>query len=168
VVTPGGRRSVVYGATYLRRSYRDAVPYIADQPGLKFALFDGKFTTTQNIEQGTPAATGNTTSFDLQQFGREVNYGIRFDGYLRVQSDGFYQFAVESDDGSVLQIDDEVVADNDGNHASRIVTGHIPLRQGFHKVKLEYFQSEGGGSLHISWAASGYELKPLDGSALYH
>ena len=168
VVTPGGRRSVVYGATFLRRSYRDPVPYIADQPGLTFTLFDGKFTTTQSIEQGTQGATGNTSSFDLQQFGREVNYGIRFDGYLRVQSDGFYQFAVDSDDGSVLQIDDEVVVDNDGNHGSRVVTGHIPLRQGFHKMQFRYFQSEGGASLHISWAASGGELKPLDGSALYH
>jgi hexosaminidase len=168
VVTPAGRRSVVYGATFLRQSYRDALPYTADQPGLTFTLFDGKFTTTQDIEQGTQAATGNTNSFDLQQFGRQLTYGVTFDGYLRVQSDGFYQFAVESDDGSVLQVDDEVVVDNDGNHASRIVTGHIPLRQGFHKLKLKYYQSEGGATLRISWASSGGELEPLDGSALYH
>ncbi len=168
VVTAAGRRSIVYGATFLRQSYRDALPYTADQPGLTFTLFDGKFTTTQDIEQGTQAATGNTNSFDLQQFGRQITYGVTFDGYLRVASDGFYQFAVESDDGSVLQVDDEVVVDNDGNHASRIVTGHIPLRQGFHKLKLKYYQSEGGATLRISWASSGGELKPLDGSALYH
>jgi len=168
VVTPGGRRSVVYGATFLRQSYRDALPYSVDQPGLMFTLFDGKFTTTQNIEQGTVAATGKSSSFDLQQFDRQINYGVIFDGYLRVQSDGFYQFAVESDDGSVLQIDEAVVVDNDGNHGSRIVTGHIPLRKGFHKMKLKYYQSEGGASLRISWAASGGELKPVDGSALYH
>ena len=94
--------------------------------------------------------------------------GVTFDGYLKVQSDGFYQFVLESDDGSILQIDDEVVVDNDGNHASRIVTGHIPLRRGFHKLKLNYYQSEGGASLRISWAAAGGELKSLDGSALYH
>lgn len=168
VVTPRGRRSVTYGATFLRRSYRDAVAYTADQPGLTFTLFDGKFTTTQTIEQGTQAATGNTSSFDLQQFGRESNYGVRFDGYLKVPLDGFYEFAVESDDGAVLQIDDEVVVDNDGNHASRILTGHIPLRQGFHKMQLKYFQSEGGATLRIGWTVSGEELKPLDGTALYH
>jgi len=167
-VTPAGRRSVVYGATFLRQSYRDALPYTADQPGLTFIVFDGKFTTTQNIEQGSKTATGSTSSFDLRQFGRQLNYGVTFDGYLRVDADGFYEFAVESDDGSVLQIDDEVVADNDGNHASRIVTGHIPLRQGFHKLKLKYYQSEGGASLRIIWASSGGELKPLEGSALYH
>jgi hexosaminidase len=168
VITPGGRRSVAYGATFLRQSYREALPFSGDQQGFTFTVFDGKFTSTQTIEQGNKADTGNTNSFDLQQFGRELRYGVTFDGYLRVQSDGFYQFAVESDDGSVLQIDDEVVVDNDGNHASRIVNGQIPLRQGFHKLKVKYYQSEGGASLRISWATMGSELKPLVGSALYH
>lgn len=168
VVTPGGRRSVVYGATFLRRSYRDAIRFDAKQPGLTFALYEGKFTSAQSVGQGTPAARGIASSFDLQQFGRVFDYGISFDGYLTVPSDDFYQFAVESDDGSVLEIDDEVVVDNDGNHASRVLTGHIPLRQGVHKFKLRYFQSQGGAMLRVSWAASGGELQPLAGFALYH
>ena len=168
VVTPAGRRSMVYGATFLRRSYRDASSVADAQPGLRFALFDGAFATVHSIEQGTRAATGIANSFDLQQFGRSVNYGIRLDGYLKVEADGYYQFAVESDDGSLLQIGDEVVVDNDGNHPSRVITGHIPLRQGFHRIKLLYFQSEGNVALRVSWGASGGELQPLPESALYH
>ncbi len=168
VVAPGGRRSVVYGATFLRGSYRDAIRVGANQPGLMFALYEGKFTSAESIEQGTPAARGITSSFDLQQFKRVFDYGIGFDGYLTVQSDDFYQFAVESDDGSVLEIDDEVVVDNDGIHGSRVVIGHIPLRQGVHKFKLRYFQSQGGATLRVSWAVSGGELQPLAGFALYH
>jgi hypothetical protein len=61
-----------------------------------------------------------------------------------------------------------VVVDNDGNHGSRIATGHVPLRQGFHRLKLKYYQSEGGESLRINWGVSGDELKPLDGAPLYH
>ena len=168
VVTPAGRRSMVYGATFLRRSYRDASSVADAQRGLRFALFDGAFATVQSIEQGTRAATGIANSFDLQQFGRSVNYGIRLDGYVKVEADGYYQFAVESDDGSLLQIGDEVVVDNDGNHPSRVITGHIPLRQGFHRIKLLYFQAEGNVALRVSWGASGAELQPLPESALYH
>src|SRR3984893_5260423 len=40
VVAPGGRRSVVYGATFLRRSYRDAIRFDAKQPGLTLALYE--------------------------------------------------------------------------------------------------------------------------------
>jgi hexosaminidase len=168
MVAPGGRRSVVYGATFVRRSYRDAIRFDAKQPGLTFARYEGKFTSAQSIELGTPAVRGITSSFDLQQFSRVFDYGISFDGYITVQSDDFYQFAVESDDGSVLEIDDEVVVDNDGIHGSRVVTGHIPLRQGVHKFKLRYFQAQGGATLRVSWAGSGGALQPLAGFALYH
>ncbi|HKQ12634.1 MAG TPA: family 20 glycosylhydrolase [Steroidobacteraceae bacterium] len=168
VVTPAGRSSRVYGATFQRRSYRDASTLTDAQPGLRFARFEGTFATVQSFEHGTPAGTGIANSFDLQQFGRSFNYGIRLAGYLKVAADGYYQFAVESDDGSLLQIDDEVVVDNDGNHASRMITGHIPLRQGLHKIKVLYFQSEGNAELRVRWGAAGAELQPLPESALYH
>ena len=111
---------------------------------------------------------GHKYHLDPQQFGRQVNYGVTFEGYLKVPTDGFYKFAVESDDGTVLQIDGEEIVNNDGNHASQVVTGYVPLRQGFHKMELKYFQGTGGAVLSVGWAASGQELKPLDGSALYH
>jgi hexosaminidase len=109
-----------------------------------------------------------TDSIELQQFNRSSGYGISFDGFLSVPADGYYRFAVESDDGSILEIDDEVVVDNDGNHASRIVTGHIPLRHGLHRFKLGYFQADGGATLRVGWAASEGELQPLTGAFLFH
>ncbi len=168
VVTPGGRRSIVYGATFLRRPYLDAVSPDITQPGLTYTLFDGNFANTRNLEQGVQAATGTTSSFDLQQFGHQKEYGVVFDGYLRVSEDNFYEFAVESDDGAILQIDDELVVDNDGNHGPRLVSGYIPLRQGLHKLQLRYFQSEGGAWLRVLWGPMGTELKSIDGTAIYH
>ena len=163
VTAPVGRRSVVYGATFLRRPYRDAISGVVPQPGLSFALFDGKFTTVQDIESGNPVSTGSSSSLDLEQFGRTMNYGVRFEGYVNVEADSFYRFAIESDDGSVLRIDDEVVIDNDGDHGPRLVTGHVPLRRGLHKISLRYFQSEGGATLSVGWAAADGELQPLAG-----
>jgi len=168
VTAPVGRRSVVYSATFLRRPYLDAISGVVPQPGLSFALFEGKFTTVQDIESGNPVSTGNSSSLDLEQFGRTMNYGVRFEGYVNVEADNFYRFAIESDDGSVLRIDDEVVVANDGNHAPQSVTGHIPLRRGLHKISLRYFQSEGGETLSVGWAAADGELKPLAGPALVH
>lgn len=75
---------------------------------------------------------------------------------------------MESDDGAILKIGDRVVIDNDGNHAPRVLTGHIPLKQGFHRFSLRYFQSSGGMALRLGWANGEAELQPLAGSALYH
>jgi hexosaminidase len=168
VVAPGGRHSVVYGATFLRRPFLEAIGDAPRQPGLAYSLVDGNLTSARSVWQHTPASRGVTDSLDLQQFKRSSDYGISFDGFVNVPTDGYYRFAVESDDGSVLQIDDEVVVDNDGNHAGRIVTGHIPLRHGLHRFKLGYFQAEGGATLRVSWAASEGELQLLTGNSLSH
>jgi hexosaminidase len=174
VVTPGGRRSVVYGANLSRQSLQDAVDYTANQPGLAYTLYEGKFSSTQEIEKIAPAAEetasaeGTTGSFDLRQFGREVNYGVVFEGYVNVPADGFYKFAVESDDGSVLKIDGEEVVNNDGIHGSQPLAGSIPLKQGFHKIQLRYFQAEGGQSLSVQWAKQGEELRAIDAAEMFH
>jgi hexosaminidase len=168
VVTPAGRRSIVYGATFLRRPYVAAVAHNDSQPGISYTVYDGNFTTTNDLEQGVQTTTGTTDSFDLQQFGRQKQYGLQFKGYLQAPVDGFYELAVESDDGAVLEIDNDVVVDNDGNHGIRLVSGYIPLRQGFHRIQLRYFQAEGGAWLRVLWAPAGAELKPIDRTALYH
>ena len=167
VVTPQGRRSVVYGATFLRRAYLEPKRVDA-QPGLAFVLYDGKFTSVRDIERGVKVAKGIAASPDLRQFDRSVNYAVQFDGFVNVASDDFYQFVVNSDDGAVLEIDDEVVIDNDGNHAPQVIAGHIPLRRGLHKFRLRYFQGEGGSSLGVSWPGSSGSLQPLEGSAIWH
>jgi hexosaminidase len=168
VVAPNGRRSVPYEATFLKSAYLDAIRHDSPQPGLAFALYDGPFATVRTIGEGVQAAAGITSSFDPQQFGRMFDFGTSWAGYVNVPSDSFYQFAVESDDGAVLRIDGNVVVDNDGNHSSRLITGHIPLRQGFHSFELRYFQARGGATLRVSWAPSGAALLPLDVSALFH
>jgi hexosaminidase len=167
VVTPGGRHSIPYGATFFRRSCIHASANDPTEPGLKYKLFDGNFTTAKDLGQDAPTKTGVTNFIDLLQFGRLKQYGLAFEGYLRAPADGFYQFSVESDDGAVLQIDDEIVVDNDGNHSPRLVSGYIPLCQGPHKFQLKYFQGEGGATLKVMWGPVGTELTPIDGAALY-
>ena len=168
VVAPGGKHSVVYGATFQRRPFLEAIGNVAGQPGPEYSLVDGRLTSARDIGQHTPASRGVTASLELQQFNRLNDYGISFNGFLSVPVDDYYQFAVESDDGSVLEIDDEVVVDNDGNHPSRMLIGHIPLRHGLHKFKLGYFQAGGGATLRLSWAGAKGELVPLTGAFLFH
>jgi len=167
VNTPQGRHSVVYGATFLRRAYREPVRTAA-QPKLAFTLYDGQFAGVRDIERGTKVLTGTTDSLDLQQFDRSANFAVQFDGFLKMDSDDFYQFAVDSDDGAVLEIDDEVVVDNDGNHAPQRIVGHIPLRRGLHKFRLRYFQSGGGATLGISMSGASGSSPPIEGSAFLH
>ena len=168
VITPGGRRSVVYGATLLRRPLKPAVPRGGRKPGLAFTLFEGRFSTTKDLEAATPQAAGRADSIDHRQFGREEDYGVIFKGYLDVPADDFYQFASESDDGSMLYIDDEEVVANDWEHGRYLVTGQIPLAKGLHRIRIEYFQAGGDSGVQVLWAISGQKLKAIEPSALFH
>jgi hexosaminidase len=169
VITPAGQRSVVYGATFLRRPLKAAViPHTGLKPGLAFTLFEGRFSSTKELESAVPKASGQADSVDLRQFGREVDYGIVFEGYLKVPADGYYQLASESDDGSMLNIDGEEVVANDGEHGRFLVSGSIPLAKGFHRVRIEFFQGEGGSGLQVLWAISGQKLRAIEPSALFH
>jgi hexosaminidase len=167
VTTAQERRSATYGATFLRRDYREAVRRDA-KPGLAFAMYAGEFSSVRDIERGERVQEGNTGSLDLTQFGRALDYGVDLSGLIQVPADDFYQFSVTSDDGAVLEIDGETVIDNDGNHAPRLVSGHVPLRAGLHEIRLRYFQSKGGAALDVRWSGASGPLQTIESSVLFH
>ena len=70
--------------------------------------------------------------------------GLTFDGYLDIPEDGVYTFSINSDDGSVLTIDGEVIIDNDGYHSPVEKVGQAALRKGLHPIHLSYFDPNGG------------------------
>jgi hexosaminidase len=168
VITSAGRRSVVYGATLFRRPLQPAVPYQDRRSGLAFTLFEGRFATTMDLAAAAPSATGRAESVDLAQFGRGSDYGVIFRGYIHVPADGYYHFGSESDDGSMLYVNGEEVVANDGEHGRYLVSGHIPLAKGFHRIEVKYFQIDGDAALRVLWAASGRQLRAIEPSALFH
>ena len=76
-------------------------------------------------------------------------FSARWSGYLLVAQAGVHTFSLTSDDGSTLKIDDSLVVDNGGNHASQTKSGQIDLEQGSHAVLIEYTQA--GGAYEIDW-----------------
>ena len=60
-----------------------------------------------------------------------------------------------SDDGSLLYINDDLIIDNDGNHSFRNVTGSVDLEEGYHSIRLEYYQGNSSGGLVLEWNVDG-------------
>ena len=68
------------------------------------------------------------------------NFAIHFRGKLAVNTPGIYEFMLNSDDGSKLYINGNLVVDNDGVHGTLSRRAHIRLSAGFHPVEIHYFQ----------------------------
>jgi hypothetical protein len=67
-------------------------------------------------------------------------FAIDYHGKFWIEKPGEYEFSMQSDDGSILYIDDRVVIDNDGIHAARTMTGTVALSAGIHHIRVSYFQ----------------------------
>lgn len=67
-------------------------------------------------------------------------FAIDYTGRIWVEKPGMYRFALTSDDGSKLYIDDNVIIDYDGVHGSDRKDGTVNLTRGVHKIRVSYFQ----------------------------
>ena len=82
-------------------------------------------------------------------------FGVRIVGSIRAHADGEYRFRLDSDDGSRLFINDEMVIDNDGLHSMRRREGRITLEAGYHPVEVYFFERYGAAGLILEWRPPG-------------
>lgn len=165
IVTPAGRKSPVYSATYINTTYKPALPVTPSRPGVRFALNNN---VTLNSTKEIPAkadSTGVIPAIQIRTFldQGKTNYAVTWDGYVKIESDGLYEFHVNSDDGAVLYIDDKLLIDNDGKHTLTDKTGFIALRKGFHKIKAQYFNAGGNMWMDLLLFKNGEKVDLIKG-----
>ena len=67
-------------------------------------------------------------------------FGIDYHATFWVRDPGTYAFLLASDDGAILQIDDETVIDLDGLHSVNAAGAHVRLDVGLHTIHVPYYQ----------------------------
>lgn len=168
VVNEKGRKSSVYGSTIWRREWLKADEnFKGTTNGMKFAFFKGEFKSVKDLGNLTARNAGETKSFGFGQFNEKENFGVVWQGYLNIPADEIYEFWLESKDGAVLTIGDEKVVDLDGLHEKKSLSGDVPLKKGFHRFRLEFFQSAGEPSLNIRFGIKGQPLRSF-GDLLFY
>ncbi len=78
--------------------------------------------------------------FGLFDFGADITGG------LDVASPGVYTFTLNSDDGSLLFIDGDLVVNNGGAHGPNVASGLAALTAGVHSFEVQFFECCGGPS----------------------
>ena len=86
-------------------------------------------------------------------------FSIEWKGYILIEEKGTYKFATKSDDGSNVYIDGDLIVDNGGFHAQRYISGIIFLDEGYHHIKIEYFDGGGGAVMELKWKKPGASSK---------
>lgn len=138
------------------------------QPGLEYAYFEGVWESLPNFKKLDPLKEGIVPRFELTPKERELNFGLQFFGYIQIPEDGVYAFYTDSNDGSQLFLDDQILVDNDGLHQQKEKEGVIALAAGFHPIRVTYFQDGGGPEFAVRWRSTGFEKQVIPESALWH
>jgi hypothetical protein len=98
---------------------------------------------------GTLTATaidfGTATAFNWHPFGLE-SFGANIFGNINIPADGDYTFSLNSDDGSLLYVDGNLVVDNGGGHAPVTISGTTFLTTGPYFLEIQFFEDFGGTS----------------------
>jgi len=169
VITPSGKRSVVTHTVMWNKSPLPPVNYNGTTSGLKYELYSGTFTSTADLDKSVAIDTGIVKSFNQAAIKKSsLAFGVIYNGFIRIDSDGVYNFSAQSDDGSVLLIDDVPVVNNDGKHGSLEQGGSVPLQKGFHRFTLKYYNVGTTASLHIYLTIPGKPKGELSPDELYY
>jgi len=114
-----------------------------------------------------PLKIDSITNFSLSPAGISANYALSFHGFINITKDGFYDFYLNSDDGSNLLIGNSVIVSNDGSHLAQEIHGSIGLKAGKHAITVNYFQQNGPANLNVSYAIAGATKIVIPDSVLY-
>jgi hypothetical protein len=132
--------------------------YSADEP----------FSSVKEIEQAQPDSEGIIDHVTFPDQDLPEWFGLSFSGYMKIAGDGVYTFFTESNDGSCLYIDNQLVVDNDGSHDCVERSGQIALAAGLHSFRLYYFQEGGRKALTASVQGPAITKSEISSSAFFH
>jgi alpha-N-acetylglucosaminidase len=136
--------------------------------GLHCTYYEGSWTRLPDFD--TVSATSRSVAYecDLDKVTHRPDYfGLRYSGYLDIDSAGTYTFTVGSDDGSRLRIDSTTVVDNDGLHGYLEKRGPVRLSAGLHLFLLEYFEYGGSEKLHVAMEGPGIPREAVPASRFF-
>ncbi len=136
--------------------------------GLLVRYYEGEWDSLPNFGSLPATAEMIHPSIDLLPAKRGDRFGLVYSGYFRAPATGVYLFSLRSDDGSCLMVGDQLVVDNDGVHGARERSGAVALEEGFHRIRLEYFQRRGGKALEVFVVGPSLSRQELPRELLFH
>src|SRR4030095_5632474 len=138
------------------------------KPGIAYKYFEPTGKIDLNAINNIPTSSGVADIISHQNKKRADKFAFEFTGHIKVEKDAIYTFFTDSDDGSMLYIDDEEIVNNDGDHGNVEKSGKAALKKGFHKIKVLYFDSGGGNSLKVSLQPEGGKKEVIPATLLFH
>ncbi|MGH1421062.1 MAG: PQQ-dependent sugar dehydrogenase [Hyphomonas sp.] len=129
-------------------------------PSLKAEFFDAPTSVQQLADidfDAEPIHTEYVNSINastqgaLFEGGPVDNFAARYTGQFSAEQAGDFTYFLNSDDGSQLYIDGQLVIDNDFTHGAQEKTATITLAAGVHEIEVRFFERAGAAVIDLDW-----------------
>jgi len=99
---------------------------------------------------------------------KSEKYIVEFSGFLEVVEEGLYRLHVVANGGVKLWIDESLTISSwNPNRLQKLASLPLPLRKGFHRLRLLYCNAQRLGEIRVSWEKQEGMLEEIPREALY-
>ena len=137
-----GVKSSFTATTIFHNARQEHLPVVA------YRYYEGEWDSLPDFSALAPVRKGFAAHTSLRDIAhRPDHFGIVFEGTLLLPESGDYHLILQSDDGSRLFLDNNLVIDHDGLHGFTKKEKVLHLQKGRIPFRLEYFEATGGNGL---------------------
>jgi hexosaminidase len=168
-ISPSGAKSELYQVDFKNDTWKKGIKVDESTvvPGLTATFFNGTFTNTSAIS-GSKVRQEVINNVALSDTIKMPSFGAKIRGYLYVKEKGIYNFYFTCDDGGVLRIHDQLVVDNDGQHAPIMKSGQIALEAGYHPIAVDFLEAGGGFTLKLQYNVNDSKVIDIPKASFFH
>jgi hexosaminidase len=148
-IMKNGRKSQVISGSFEKFKFLEPIQKENLSKGISYIYYEDTVLSAFSIK-AKDTRNGIVSNFRLPKDIRHNFFGISFTGYIQIAEDNVYTFYTQSDDGSVLFIDNELIVNNNGCHWWEEKNGKVALKKGLHLIKVNYFQAKYGYSFGVN------------------
>lgn len=156
-----GSKGDITKASFVKDTYSQSVDINPKHNGLNTVWHEFDGANTNDIEKAKVNGTYRTADVSIPEEVKD-NIGLITTGYIYVPETAIYTFVLTSDDGSDLEIDGVTVLDMNREQPPTTAIGEKALTRGYHKIRVRYFDHNGGTLKMIVKDAAGTVLEPVE------
>ncbi len=147
------------------------VPETKEDPVSYKVFYGEKLEKLPDFSMLKPVQEGHITEFSHKQLindsTKEDQIALALESFVEIDKEGRYTFFTNSDDGSKLYVNGELLVDNDGNHGVRERSGNINLKEGRHLIRIEFYNGGGGYHLDVKYQGPNIVKQILPANSLF-
>jgi hypothetical protein len=136
--------------------------------GIKYSYYEGTGEVLPDFAKMQPLKSGVLKRFEITPKQKDDMFAFTYEGYLKVPESAIYTIYSRTDDGCRITVDGEVIHEADGRHGMEVYNETIGLKGGYHTIKLEYNEIDGGEGMDIQIEGGGIPKQVIGEGMLFY